>query len=73
MMKNLSPLDQDVRIAIVAPLLFVLAIAAGLTSAAGILFLCGMVMTLISAFTAYSPFYDLFEIDHYRRVSRDRA
>jgi hypothetical protein len=67
-MKNLSPLDQDVRIVIVAPLLFVFAVSAGLATAAGVLMLCGLVMTLISAFTAYSPFYDLFEIDHYRRA-----
>ncbi len=64
-MKNLSPLDRDVRIAIVAPLLFIFAIASGITTAGGILLLTGTVMTLISAFTAYSPFYELFEIDHY--------
>jgi hypothetical protein len=66
--KNLSPLDQDLRVAILAPLLFVFAVSAGLATAAGILLLCALVMTLISAFTAYSPFYDLFEIDHYRRA-----
>jgi hypothetical protein len=64
-MKNLSPLDRDVRIAIVAPLLFIYAVASGITTAGGILLLTGTVMTLISAFTAYSPFYELFGIDHY--------
>lgn len=64
-MKNLSPLDRDIRVAVVAPLLFVLGVSAGVTTAGGILLICGTVMTLISAFTAYSPFYELFEIDHY--------
>ena len=65
-MKNLSPLDRDMRIAVVAPLLFVFAVSAGIDTAGGVLLLTGMAMTLISAFTAYSPFYELFEIDHYR-------
>ena len=64
-MKNLSPLDRDMRVAVVAPITFVLAVSAGLTTAGGILLLCGTVMTLISAFTAYSPFYELFGIDNY--------
>jgi len=63
--KNLSSLDRDIRVAVVAPILFVLAVSAGLTTAGGILLFSGMVMTLISAFTAYSPFYELFGIDHY--------
>ena len=65
-MKNLSPLDRDIRVAVVAPILFVLAVSTGFTTVSGILLFTFMVMTLISAFTAYSPFYDLFEIDHYR-------
>jgi hypothetical protein len=64
MRKNLSPMDRDVRLAIIAPLGFVLAVAAGLTTAGGILMFTGVVMTLISAFTGYSPFYELFGIDH---------
>lgn len=65
-MKNLSSLDRDIRIAIVAPLLFIFAMSAGMTTVLGILLFCGMVMTLISAFTAYSPFYELFGIDNYQ-------
>jgi len=64
-MRNLSPLDRDVRIAIVAPLLFIFTIASGITTVGGILLLTGTIMTLISAFTGYSPFYELFEIDNY--------
>ena len=65
-MKNLSPLDRDIRVAVIAPILFVLAFSAGFTTVSGILLFTFMVMTLISAFTAYSPFYDLFGVDHYR-------
>lgn len=64
-MKNLSPLDRDIRVAVIAPILFVLAVSAGFMSVSGILLFTFMVMTLISAFTAYSPFYELFGIDHY--------
>lgn len=64
-MKNLSPLDRDIRLAVIAPIMFVVAISVGVETVAGILLLTGLVMTLISAFTAYSPFYELFEIDHY--------
>jgi len=64
MQKNLSPMDRDIRIAIIAPLGFILAVSAGLTTAGGILMLTCVVMTLISAFTGYSPFYDLFDIDN---------
>ena len=68
-MKNLSALDQDIRLAVVAPILFVLAVSVGLATVSGILLLTFLVMTLISAFTAYSPFYELFDIDHYRATA----
>jgi hypothetical protein len=64
MRKNLSPTDRDVRVAIIAPLGVIFAVSAGLTTAGGILMLTCVVMTLISAFTGYSPFYELFDIDH---------
>ena len=67
-MKNLSPLDRDFRVAVIAPILFLLALSAGFISVSGILLFTFMVMTLISAFTAYSPFYELFDIDHYNQA-----
>ena len=64
-MKNLSALDRDFRLAIFVPLGLILAFSAGLTTVGGILMLTFTAMTLISAITGYSPFYELFDIDHY--------
>jgi len=63
--KNLSPLDRDFRMAVFVPLGLVLAISAGVATVGGILMLTFTAMTFISAITGYSPFYELFDIDHY--------
>jgi len=51
--------------AVFVPLGLVLAISAGVATVGGILMLTFTAMTFISAITGYSPFYELFDIDHY--------
>ena len=61
MTENLSPLDRDVRIAVVLPIVLLVAIAAGPLSAIGIAAFVTAAEVAATAFAGYSPFKDLVE------------
>lgn len=60
MRKNISPMEADVRGVVLAPIAILFAVGTGLDTVAGILALTAGIALLISAFTGYSPIYDLF-------------
>jgi len=59
--QNLSPFDRDVRIAVVTPIVLLVAIAAGPLSAIGIAAFVVAAEVAATAFSGYSPFKDLIE------------
>ena len=59
MRHNISPTESDVRGVILAPAALLIAVGMGLETAGGVIFLTTAAMLLISAFTGYSPMYDL--------------
>jgi hypothetical protein len=59
--QNLSPSDRDVRIAIVTPIVLLVAIGAGPLSAIGIAAFTVAAEVAATAFAGYSPFKDLME------------
>jgi hypothetical protein len=59
--QNLSPFDRDVRIAIVVPIVLLVAIAAGPLSAIGIAAFVVAAEVTATAFAGYSPLKDLME------------
>ena len=61
MTRNLSPFDCDVRIAIVAPILLLIALAAGPMTALGIAAFVVAVEVAATAFSGYSPLKDLVQ------------
>lgn len=61
MIQNLSPFDRDVRIAIVVPIVLLVAIAAGPLSAIGIAAFVVAAEVAATAVAGYSPFKDLME------------
>ena len=61
MKQNLSPFDRDVRIAVVTPIVLLVAIAAGPMSAIGIAAFVIAAEVAATAFAGYSPFKDLME------------
>ena len=61
MIQNLSPFDRDVRIAIVVPIVLLVAIAAGPLSAIGIAAFVVAAEVAATAFAGYSPFKDLMQ------------
>ena len=61
MTQNLSPFDRDVRIAIVTPIVLLVAIVAGPMSAIGIAAFVVAAEVAATAFSGYSPFKDLME------------
>jgi Protein of unknown function (DUF2892) len=66
MTQNLSPLERDVRLAVVAPIATLVALGAGITSVLGILAITFAVAMIITSFTGYCPIWDLFEVRSYR-------
>lgn len=70
MTQNLTPLERDVRGAILAPVAFLFMLAVGFTSVAGILAFVAVIGLLITAFTGYCPVYDVFEIDRTQTTAR---
>jgi presenilin-like A22 family membrane protease len=63
MRKNLSPLDRDVRIAVVLPLALIVLISSGITTVAGILAAVIASVMLLTSLTGYDPIYELFGDD----------
>ena len=61
MNQNLSPFDRDIRIAIVVPIVLLVAIAAGPLSAIGIAAFMVAAEVAATAFAGYSPFKDLMQ------------
>jgi len=61
MKQNLSPLDRDARIAVVTPIVLLVALAAGPLSALGIAAFVVAAEVAATAFAGYSPFKDLIE------------
>ncbi|HYK99323.1 MAG TPA: YgaP-like transmembrane domain [Candidatus Acidoferrales bacterium] len=61
MIQNLSPFDRDIRIAIVVPIVLLVAIAAGPLSAIGIAAFMVAAEVAATAFAGYSPFKDLLQ------------
>lgn len=61
MKQNLTPFDRDLRIAVVTPIVLLVAIAAGPMSAIGIAAFVVAAEVAATAFAGYSPFKDLME------------
>lgn len=61
MKQNLTPFDRDLRIAVVTPIVLLVAIAAGPMSAIGIAAFVIAAEVAATAFAGYSPFKDLME------------
>ena len=61
MKPNLTPLDRDVRLAVVVPVVLLAAIGFGPLSALGILAFVIAAEIAATAFSGYSPFKDLWE------------
>ena len=69
MTQNLSPLERDVRLAVVAPIATLIALGAGITSVLGILAITFAIAMMITSFTGYCPIWDLFEVRSYRNTA----
>ena len=61
MKQNLTPMDRDVRLAVIVPVVLLVAIGFGPFSALGILAFVIAAEVAATAFSGYSPFKDLME------------
>jgi len=69
MKQNLTALERDVRGALIAPVAFLVMLALGLASVAGICALVLAVAMFVTAFAGYCPVYDLLKIDRTRSAA----